>query len=361
MSNSNYRTLHIFNDPKFSKGYFKFLRDNDFDLRRHRLFHYRTHHSHYPDYGIPTTHAAHFASIAPNLSLLWQLIKADKIIVHCLAAPALLLYLFLFPTLAKKCYWVIWGKDLYFYSTLIKKRFYHKLYEFFRKRVIPNIRNIVSDNQGDIKLLQEWYGVTPKNFPGFTYPSNLYKEAPLTKRANNTVTILVGNSADSSNNHLEAFALLAPSKDRDIEIFAPLSYGNKQYAVQVAQKGKQLFGQKFKALTELLPTDEYLALLARIDIAIFAHERQQAMGNIITLLGMGKNVYIRNDISTWNHLHTVGVKINALEDFSLALHDQATKEHNRHLIKTAYSPQNLIAQWQSIFAASPTTETHSRH
>jgi len=34
-----------------------------------------------------------------------------------------------------------------------------------------------------------------------------------------------------------------------------------------------------------MPLDEYLNLLAKIDIAIFNHKRKQAMGNITTLLG----------------------------------------------------------------------------
>jgi hypothetical protein len=34
-----------------------------------------------------------------------------------------------------------------------------------------------------------------------------------------------------------------------------------------------------------MPFDEYLNLLAKVDIVIFKHKRQQAMGNITTLLG----------------------------------------------------------------------------
>lgn len=37
-----------------------------------------------------------------------------------------------------------------------------------------------------------------------------------------------------------------------------------------------------------MPFEEYLGLLAKIDIAILNHKRQQAMGNITTLLGLGK-------------------------------------------------------------------------
>ena len=42
-----------------------------------------------------------------------------------------------------------------------------------------------------------------------------------------------------------------------------------------------------------LPLSDYLKILGKIDIAIFNHERQQAVGNITSLLGLGKKVYIK--------------------------------------------------------------------
>lgn len=50
-----------------------------------------------------------------------------------------------------------------------------------------------------------------------------------------------------------------------------------------------------------MPFEEYLGLLAKIDIAILNHKRQQAMGNITTLLGLGKKYILgdRDDITSW--------------------------------------------------------------
>ena len=45
------------------------------------------------------------------------------------------------------------------------------------------------------------------------------------------------------------------------------------------------FWRKFKPLVDFMPFDEYLNLLAKVDIAIFNHKRQQAMGNTTILLG----------------------------------------------------------------------------
>lgn len=52
---------------------------------------------------------------------------------------------------------------------------------------------------------------------------------------------------------------------------------------KVIIKGKELFGEKFIPLTEFMTFEKYLEFLGSIDIAIFAHKRQQAMGNTITI------------------------------------------------------------------------------
>lgn len=41
-------------------------------------------------------------------------------------------------------------------------------------------------------------------------------------------------------------------------------------------------------IVDFMDFNEYINFLSTIDIAIFNHKRQQGMGNIITLLGMGK-------------------------------------------------------------------------
>ena len=107
--------LHIFNNQKkFSKGYFQFLKDNDIDLSGHELVHYGNKDSFFHDtIGINTVFIRNFFS-PKNIILLKKLREADRIIIHSLASPALLAQIAASPNLAKRCVWIIWGKDLYF-------------------------------------------------------------------------------------------------------------------------------------------------------------------------------------------------------------------------------------------------------
>ncbi|MDM7858843.1 TDP-N-acetylfucosamine:lipid II N-acetylfucosaminyltransferase [Thiopseudomonas acetoxidans] len=214
--------------------------------------------------------------------------RSDKLILHGLFDIKLIFVLFFTPWLLRKCYWAIWGGDLYVY----------KSYE-------------VPAKQGETK------------------------------------NILVGNSADPSNNHLKALEKLLPFKEQDIAIYCPLSYGNHEHAQKVIKQGKEWFGDKFKPLTKFMPFDEYLKLLGTIDIAIFNHKRQQAMGNTITLLGLGKTVYMRSDTTQWQFFQNKQITVGDAEEIKdLSVLDVSG---NRDKIKQHFSKENFISQLESIF------------
>ena len=123
------------------------------------------------------------------------------------------------------------------------------------------------------------------------------------------ITILIGNSADPSNKQLEIFEKLLKFKNENIEIITPLSYGNTEWAKYVVQKGKELYGDKFKPLLKFLPPEEYAQVLNSVDIAIFNHDRQQALGNILALLYLRKKVYIKNDIPPGIFFNEKNIKV----------------------------------------------------
>lgn len=349
------KILHIFNfEEKFSKPFFYFLQDNNFDLSQHCLFHYGKTNPEYKTFKFKYTFARYY-SVLKHLKLLKSLFQSKQIIVHNLASPWLLLYLYLFPSLNPKVYWVIWGKDLYFYHMLKNKRFYHYIYEYFRKRVFKRIKHVVTYIPGDADLARDWYKVNAQFHECIMYPSNLFKESTESvkgKTAANTVTIQVGNSADPSNNHKFILKKLEPFKSENLSLVVPLSYGNKKHAEKIELYANQAFPDQCITLTNFLPLQKYLELLKKIDIAIFAHKRQQAMGNIITLISMGKKVYLDPETTSYKFLHSIGLKIFPLTELNLEPLDEPSKLHNIERIKVFFSPEKLKIQWNSIFLNS---------
>lgn len=173
----------------------------------------------------------------------------------------------------------------------------------------------------------------------FMYTSNLYKEYDVPHKQHSGINILVGNSADPSNNHLEVFDKLEAFKDRDIKIYAPLTYGNQDYAKSIIEEAKQRFGDKFEALTEHMPFNQYIEFLGKIDIAIFNHKRQQAMGNTITLLGLGKKVFMRQDTVQYKFLSEHHIQIFKIEDIECkdTFYIDIYMDANRFKIKELFS------------------------
>jgi len=271
------------------------------------------------------------------LKLILYMNRADKIILHGLWSHRLNQVLFINPWLYKKCYWVMWGGDFYF----------PEKQSSLQRYTIKKINHFVTYIKGDYDLVKKWYGAKGTYHECFMYTSNLYKDYDMPEVKHQNINIQVGNSADPTNNHSEAFDKLEKYKDTNINIYVPLSYGDKEYAKEVIIQGKRIFGDKFKPLVDFMSFENYLDFLANIDIAIFAHERQQAMGNTITLLGLGKKVYMRSDVTPWSFFNTIDVKIFDLENINLDLFNE--KLTNQKIIKEYFSEENLVFQWKSIF------------
>lgn len=256
------------------------------------------------------------------------------------------------PWLLKKCYWVIWGGDLYSY--LDKKNHSWNTKEYFRRKVIRNIGHLITYVEGDVDLARNWYNAKGKHHSCLMYPSNLYKKYDIKAKNNSSLNIQVGNSADPSNNHIEVFDLLKNTKIKDMTIYTPLSYGKNWYSNKIECAGYKEFGEKFQPLKKFMPLNEYIDLLSTIDIAIFNHKRQQAMGNIITLLGLGKTVYMRNDITSWKTLTDLGITLYPTEgDLNKLLPDDLA-EKNKSIVASYFTEDRLNEQLKEIFETKTT-------
>ena len=273
---------------------------------------------------------------------------ADKIIIHSLVDNRLILFLFFQPWLLNKCYWVIWGGDLYGFRNE-KKILKNHIRNYLFTSIVKKIGHLVTYVKGDYELAKKWYQAKGIYHECFMYPSNLYKEINLTIVQQDTINILIGHSAYESNNHLEIFRKLEKYNNNNIMIFVPLSYGSKQYAEEIIREGSKLFGTKFTAISQLMNYNQYLDFLGMIDIAIFAAKHQVAMGNTITLLGLGKKVYMRNDITPWQLFKDIDVKVFDVVNIEIDLIGKQIQKENQQKVKEYFSQENLSKQLKELF------------
>ena len=275
--------------------------------------------------------------------------RADKIILHGLWDYRVLQLLAAQPWLLKKCFWVIGGGDLYTYH-LDERTFSWWKREVYRRFVIRRIGHFVTLIKGEYDLTKQWYGASGHHHECFTYPSNLFRDEKNPSTSGSGVNVLLGNSANPSNNQEEVLQALQRFMHIPIKVYCPLSYGSAEYAKKIEQKGKELLGDKFVPLLSFMKQEEYMNFLSNIDIAIFAHKRQQAMGNTITLLGMGKKVYMRSDVTQWEFLNNIGVQVHDLRELNIEKLEPEIARANSRIISEYFSEKNLVRQLGSVFA-----------
>lgn len=322
---------------KFLASYIDFV-DKHFGRAGH---HYVFITSEKYNFGLTPEHKVEFLHTDDDIfiTLLEYMKIAKKIIIHGLWRDKVDILLYFNQKLLKKCYWAMWGGDFYFPETKSK----------IRHEVIKKMGNCMTYIKDDYELAQNWYGAKGKYHKSFMYPSNLYKEYAIQPIEHSCINIQLGNSADPTNDHINALEKLAEYKDENIQIFTPLSYGNKEHATRVTSKGKEIFGEKFKPLTEFIPFEKYLDFLSTIDVAIFAHKRQQAFGNIIALLGLGKKVYINPNSVLFDFFVSHDIKIFDIYSIDLKPVSQAAIESNKNKLRKLFSEKALLDELKIIF------------
>lgn len=341
------KILHLGPCDKFIPPFIDFIKDNfDFNDHLFLLTNSMSENELINHSNIKLSGKGKLSKVKHYALVIKKMKQADKIILHSLFDIKIVQILFFSPWLLKKCYWVMWGGDLYSYQLGKRNKSWYKN-EFFRRPVIKSMGHLVTYIKGDVDLARKWYGAEGEHHECLMYLSNTYKVLDVPSIQSDTINIQIGNSADPSNNHFEILDKLLPFKDQNIKMYAPLSYGDKAHAKKVISKGKELFGDKFIALTGFIPFEEYLQFLGSIDIAIFNHKRQQAMGNTITLLGLGKTVFIRSDTTQWQLFKDKNIEVLNTLNFEL----NYIKDLEKNIKNTAdyFSKETLIEQYKLLF------------
>jgi len=166
--------------------------------------------------------------------------------------------------------------------------------------------------------------------------------------------ILVGNSATSTNNHLEVFKILARLDLGTRKVVVPLSYGSPEYREIIQAKGRDWLGDHFMPLVDFLPLDEYNLLTSSCSIAIMNHVRQQALGNIGFMLHQGARVVLNARGATYRYFRRMGIHIQSIEEIesdpsliSTPLSAQQAAD-NRKILEEIWSYDVVRANTQHI-------------
>lgn len=350
--------IHIFtNEEGYNQSFIRFFErnfnvDDSFLVIRNRSLHK---YEYSKKLGSRIIYADNFVQFLRLLTC--KLIKAKNIYIHYYAVGPSLYFWYFFRFLLKKTTWILWGGDLYFYREA-KNDLRSVIYEYIRSRTIRHFRTIACFIKGDYEIASEIYK-TKAEYKYICYPIPVdflfLEKLRFNKNRSQGKTILLGNSAAPTNNHIEILKYLSHLADSDIKIICPLSYPDEQkYISEVISYGNELFGNKFSPLLELMSPEEYGKLLSEVDIAIMNHERQQGLGNVLSLLYLGKKVYLREEVTSFSFLNSLGLKIFKTsliqqEIFTdLFYFNDLDKQNNYTIIKKEFSEESYIQMWKGV-------------
>jgi hypothetical protein len=274
-----------------------------------------------------------------------------------------------------KIVWISWGYDVYSNKgflnepKLLKVDFYKPLTQKYVKKyagrsLIKNLKTIghnvffshyyrlfarrvdyiANELSFEYELMKKNNNLAAK----YIYFQYLFKETSYIITGNN---ILLGNSADVGNNHLDVMQLLKNIDLKNQKIIVPLSYPsypNKSIYMQLLQKKLEtLQNASSEILENYMPLEEYHRIICSCAYAIFGHIRQQALGNIIQLLFNGCKIFLYKESIVYRALTEKGFILYTIDDNLnyASLNTPLTedeKQHNKILYLKNYNYKNFI-------------------
>jgi len=260
----------------------------------------------------------------------------------------LILYFLSLLNVDAKCYWTIWGGDLYDFQHE------HGLWKKCKSRFIKNLAGIVTPIKGDYLLAKSVYGSSARYFDCLLYLSNVVTQNTEKPIVNDTeIRILIGHSADRGGCHKEIIDKLIEHGNANMHLILPMSYGDLDYANYIESYVKSLHTDvEINVIRNFLPIESYKEMLNTIKCAVFNYERQQGVGNIIQLLSNGATIYLHSTVTTWEWLKSMGITVKDVKELyknGFIPITEVEREENILAITKRASVSNLINEWKNVF------------
>lgn len=286
--------------------------------------------------------------------------SADGLYIHYLS-DEVVDFLYDKTTLPAKIVWILWGADGFSlpelrgkFKRLNKEGIIKKLYaetlgklrltwnnpSLARRKAVLKRINYMAHYLHDDYLMLRRFMHQDSQFIFFTY--GLTDQLVFRDLKAGGDSILIGNSADRTNNHLYVLQNVIPTGINK-KIIIPLSYGgDKDYINDVVRCSQERFNGKSQPLLSMLSLEEYMYdVLAESRYAIMCHERSQAWGNIMHLLWQGTKVFMYHNSTLYKYLRGQGFTVFGISG-RLATGDftpvtESEMNNNRSLLEKYFS------------------------
>lgn len=291
------------------------------------------------------------SSIFDVLRLIYFIKSYDKVVFHTLPATYYIILMPLFLKLFKsKYYLALWGGEVHFIENNSYKS---KIIYYFSMRFLKVMHGFITYLVDDYDLARKKSNNLNAELinVGSFYPSNIvigdkreFATAP------KKINIMIGASAIKRNAHQVIIDRLSylNSAHTNIKYYIPLSYGDSEYARFIESYALEKLGKvNVEILKKFIEPNEYRIFLSRMDVAIFGHDGQQGMGNILNLLSLGVKVYLNPSSTSWAYLESLGFDIFDYENINL---DICNLNGNVTLANDLFSLESTISKQNNFYS-----------
>jgi tetratricopeptide (TPR) repeat protein len=235
--------------------------------------------------------------------------------------------------------WIIWGGDLY---NPLKVQ--APIYD-----IVEQIDSIHSLVEGDVQVFDKTYGARPTFRFGYPYPG-LYGTVPVVGKKPERPTIIVGNSGDYSNNHIDILEVLRQKEDiRNYDIIVPASYNLIPEYERALNDWLKAAGMTVlvKLQKEFIEPHKYQEFISSSSMMITAHNRQQAIGNNLLSIYSGNPTILRKHIEV-NGTKQVNPTWKMLTDYELNVFSFEKFKHTKSIASVHQNSPEKIRRQQEI-------------
>lgn len=126
-------------------------------------------------------------------------------------------------------------------------------------------------------------------------------------------SILIGNSATYTNNHLDVWERIRDYIPVGTFVHFPINYGIVDYANYISDSISSNTAT-INFIRDFLPIDEYYEILDSCSYAVFGVLREQAMGNVFRCLAKGIKVFFFRESILYKYFTDLGCVVFAIDD-----------------------------------------------
>ncbi|WPZ09168.1 TDP-N-acetylfucosamine:lipid II N-acetylfucosaminyltransferase [Roseivirga spongicola] len=225
------------------------------------------------------------------------------------------------------------------------------------KRALSYVDYCCTWVEGDYQLIKS-LGYVKMKFQFFSYLSlaDLAGNSTIYRESTGSLKLLVGNSLNATNNHLDAIDFIQDIFPHDTELVLPVSYsGSKTYLDGIKDYANQT-PFKYYYLESFIPLQEYLDIINSCDYILFFHIRQQSANNSLSALWMGKIIIMRSESTLFQFYQKAGLSVVSSEEISsmddLEKKDKTfadRKEKNRLILADFFGREAVEKQYKDLF------------